>query len=290
MAVEVDPTSLTVSQTGRGRAADVLRRVVPDASGGGFAALAETDRKGDPIQGRRVVPGPWPVDIGVAESSIVWAPHGKDAYTKLWPLDGDGPVEALRGVPVELKGEKGFAIAFRRAGAIWMGTALGDAELATKGPLFRVMGMGPTVGSPTLAAAGDAILIAWADRTSASDPWGLRWTKLTPGEAPHDAISFHLPAGGLGENAMSPSLVAVGGGRFLFTWTEGPVSGHHVRAQTLGMDGAAMGDAFTVSAEGVNAGQAQAAVMPDGHGVIAFLAQQGKTYEVVATPIECPAK
>jgi hypothetical protein len=73
-------------------------------------------------------------------------------------------------------------------------------------------------------------------------------------------------------------------------WTEGPVSRHQVRAQTLAPDGTLVGDAFTVSAEGVNAGQAQAAVLPDGRGVVAFLAANGKNYEVVATPITCAAK
>jgi len=114
----------------------------------------------------------------------VWAPHQKDAFSKLWPLDGDAPVESLRGVPIEVKGEKGFAITFRRSGGIWMGAALGSQTLTARGPLFRIMGLGPVVGSPTIAASGDAILIAWADHASAGDPWGLRLAKFSPGEAP----------------------------------------------------------------------------------------------------------
>jgi hypothetical protein len=118
----------------------------------------------------------------------------------------------------------------------------------------------------------------------------VRVTKFSPGEAPRDAVTFHPPAGGLGEQTMSPWLVAIGGGRYLFTWTEGAVSAHNVRAMMLDGDGAPLGDAFTLSAEGVNAGQAQAAFMPDGRGVVAYLAQKGKVYEVVAVPIVCPAK
>jgi hypothetical protein len=90
---------------------------------------------------------------------------------------------------------------------------------------------------------------------------------------------------------MSPSLTPLGAGRVLLVWTEGPVSGHAVRAQTMGPDGSKIGDPLTISAEGVNAGQAQAAVLPDGRGVVAYLAAKAGAYEVVATPIACsPAK
>ena len=291
MTVEVEPTTLAVGASARVHTADLLKRIVPELAASKLGVNGEADKKGDRILGRRVIPGPWPVDVGVADGSIVWAPHLKDNVSKLWPIDADAPVEALRGVPIEAKGEKGFAIAFRKAGAIWMGAALGDKTLTARGPLFRIMGLGPVVGSPTIASIGDSILIAWADRAAAQDSWGLRWVKFTPGEAPRDAVAFHPPAGGLGEHAMSPSLAAAGGGRYLFMWTEGPVSAHQVRAQTLSLEGAPLGDAFVVSADGVNAGQAQAAVLPDGRGVVAFLAAKGKAYEIVATPVTCaPAK
>src|SRR5262249_34412649 len=162
-------------------------------------------------------------------------PHGKDTATKMWPLEGDAPVEALRGVAIDFKGEHGVAVVFRRAGAIWMGAALGE-KLAPKGALFRVEGLGPVVGSPTLAPAGAAGSAAWADRGSATDPWGLRWTKLVPGEPTRDATVFHAPAGGLGEHVMSPWLAKVSNDRVLLVWTEGPVSRHQVRAQTLSLD------------------------------------------------------
>jgi hypothetical protein len=290
MTVEVEPTSLTVGASARVHSADLLKRVVPESIGGKLSVVGEGERHGDHLTGRHVIPGPWPVDVGVADGNIVWAPHLKDTASKLWPVDQDGPVEALRGVPIEVGGEKGFAIAFRKSGAVWMGAALGDKTLTPRGPLFRIMGLGPIVGSPTIASSGDSILIAWADRATAQEPWGLRWVKFTPGEAPHDAVAFHPPAGGLGEHAMSPSLAAVSGSRFLFTWTEGPVSAHQVRAQTLTKDGAPLGDAFIVSADGVNAGQAQAAVLSDGRGVVAFLAAKAKAYEIVAAPITCASK
>jgi hypothetical protein len=289
VAIEVDAATLTPSVPVKSRSLEPLKRVVPDSLSGKLAALGEADRKADRLQGRRSVPGT-ALDVGVDGGALAWASHGRsDATTKLWPLDGDAPVEALRGVPIEVKGEHGIAIAFRRAGAIWMGAAVGERP-APKGALFRVEALGPVVGSPTIASAGDAILVAWADRAAETDAWGLRWTKLTPGEPPRDPVAFHAPSGGLGEHAMSPWLAKVANDRVLLVWTEGPVSRHQVRAQTLATDGALVGDAFTVSSEGANAGQAQAAILPDGRGVVAFLAANGKNYEVVATPIACVAK
>jgi hypothetical protein len=71
-------------------------------------------------------------------------------------------------------------------------------------------------------------------------------------------------------------------------WTEGPASGHDVRALTLGPDGAAIGAPLVISNVGVNAGQGQAAVAASGQGVVAFLESSGSGFQVVATPIACP--
>jgi hypothetical protein len=144
------------------------------------------------------------------------------------------------------------------------------------------------VGAPALAESDDSVLVAWADRAATSDTWTVRWLRWKPGEMPQEAQSFALPAGGLGEQAMSPGLASTSGGRFLLVWTEGPVSSHQVRAQTISSSGAALGAPLTISVEGVNAGQGQAAVGADGHGVVVFLASNGTGFEVVASPIECP--
>jgi hypothetical protein len=68
-----------------------------------------------------------------------------------------------------------------------------------------------------------------------------------------------------------------------------------VRAQTLSAAGTLVGAPFTVSDAGVNAGQAQLAMLPDGHGVVAYMgladsdsAGPKAGYSVLATPIACP--
>jgi len=135
------------------------------------------------------------------------------------------------------------------------------------------------------------VLVAWADRASSTDPWGLRWMRFSRGGASADANAFVPAEGGLGEQAMSPALAAAGPNRFLLVWTEGAVANHQVRAQTVSASGQPVGAALAISGEGVNAGQAQVAILPDGRGVVAYLAARepsGKTYEVMATPVACP--
>jgi hypothetical protein len=175
---------------------------------------------------------------------------------------------------------------FRQDGALWLGAL--TAGKTPNGLLSKVASLGATVGSPTLAVTGDAALVAWADRREATDPWGVRWLAWKPGNAPDPPQEFAIPAGGLGEQAMSPGLAGMSGSRFLIVWTEGPVSSHQVRALTLSAEGAPLGAPLTISADGVNAGQGQAAVTADGHGVVVFLASNGSGFEVVANPVECP--
>src|SRR5207247_2647442 len=132
-----------------------------------------------------------------------------------------------------------FAIAFRRAGAIWAGIAVSDAHgaISPKGDLAGVAGLGPQVGSPVIASSGEWVVVIWADRASSSDPWGLRWQRRKIDEAPEPAQAFSPPGGGLGAPFMSPGIAGLGGGRILVLWTEGPVSSHQVRAQTVEANG-----------------------------------------------------
>jgi hypothetical protein len=183
-----------------------------------------------------------------------------------------------------------LALAFRRAGAVWMGAATGLSTLSARGDLEHVDGLGPAVGSPAIAASHGVVLVAWADRASADAPWQLRWTKLVPGQASEAAHTFAPPPGGKGDPIMSPGLAALPGGRFLLVWTEGPVTAHEVRGLTLAPDGAAIGAPLLLSAPGVNAGQGQAAVTDLGDGVVGFLQAGATGFEVAAAGIACGAE
>lgn len=286
LAVTVDPASIGITTTVKGRAlGGDAKRMSPVLERGKLTLVPGVDKKGDKLQGRRVVGTTPSVDLGVAEGALVWAPHDQNSYAKLFPLDGDGAVEALRAVPLA---SKGIAFAFRRGNAIYVGAAKGEAVLTAEGPLSRIPGLGQ-VGSPSLTTSGDTVIVAWSDRATAQDPWQVRWTKLTVGGAPDAPKQLALPDGGLGTQAMSPSVAGLGGGRFVMAWSEGTPT-HQVRAVTLRFDGSTSGAPMALSAAGVNAGQPQIAVGPDGKGVVGFLASKGKAYELHATPVTCSAK
>jgi len=272
----LDPSSGASASSLHLPAHDPIRRVLAFGEDKPQAAL-DSDRKGDRIQGRRTLRANPPIDLGAMDGGLVWAAHGTDKGIKLWSLASDGPVEAIRGEA--LPDNKGFAVFL---------SAFGGNPPAPLGPLLRVDGLGPQIGSPAIAASGDKVMVTWADRAGTSDPWGLRYAVIHVGDEAIHAQSFTLPPGGLGEQGMSPGLSALSGGRFLLLWTEGQVSSHQVRGAVF--DGSQARGAFNASAEGVNAGQGQGAVLPDGHGVVAFLAGSGKSFEVVATPITCTEK
>jgi hypothetical protein len=288
IALALDPSTFAPTTTSKSRAAGGdAKRVVPIFAQGRLVAATDSDRKGDRLQSRRTVGTIPPIDVGVADGTIAWAPHGKDSWAKLFGLDGDAPVEALRAIP--LSGDtKGIAVAFRHGNAIAVGIAKGEGVLE-KVSLDPIAGLGQ-VGAPALAASGENLVVAWADRGSASDAWQVRWTKIAIGSSPSAPTSLATPEGGLGVQAMSPSVAGLGGGRFVVAWTEGPVSNHQVRAVTMNADGSASGGALAISPQGLNAGQPSVAVGPDGKGVVAFLAGKGKGYEVFVTPVTCSAR
>jgi len=279
----VDASSLASVSALHLHESDRVQRVVAvDAS----KPVVDVARKGDKIAGRRTLRAATPLDVGAMDGGLVWAPHGTDQGIRLWALPNpDASVEALRG---EALPNGGFAIAFRHAGAVWFG-AFGGTPPAPLGGLLHVQGLGPQVGSPAIATSGDRVMVAWADRASKEDVWSVRYATFRPRDESVQAKSFTLPPGGLGEHTMSPSLASLGAGRFLLVWTEGPVSSHQVRGITF-MNGEPSGAPFTASAEGVNAGQGQAAVLPDGRGVVAFLAAADHGFEVHAAPIHCAEK
>ncbi len=287
IGVRLDATSLSAIATVKAHSRDVVRRVTPLTNPkGGLSLAVDTDRKNDRLQGRRTVPAEPPVQLGATDGHLGWARVGGAPTGELWPLDEGPNVDALRG-SAENAGERTLALAFRRGGAVWMGVATGTKALAPKGDLSHIEGLGTGVGSPAIALSAGGVMAAWSDRASTDEPWRIRWTHFDAGSSPATAQTFTPPAGGKGEQTMSPSLAALPGGRFLFVWTEGPASGHDVRALTFGPDGKPLGAPLIISNPGVNAGQGQAAVTANGVGVVAFLESGGNGFQVVATPVAC---
>jgi hypothetical protein len=292
-AVRIDPSSLSLSSTVDAQSADSVRRVVPVASADGALSIAaDADRNGDSLQGRRTLPLDPPLDIGASGGKLVWAHPGAAAAGVLWPLNVDGKVEALRGATdpgsaASTASRSASAIAMRFGDSIWMGTATGRDALAPQGALSRAEGLGAAVGSPAIAINDGVVVVAWADRASSDDPWRMRWVRFKAGEPAGEPGTFTPPAGGKGEQAMSPGLAAVPGGRFLLVWTDGPTARHDVRALTLSPDGTPIGKPLDISNRSANAGQGQAAINAARQGLVAFLESADGGFRVVATAISC---
>lgn len=289
-AVEIDPETLEIERTDRPRAQGTLRRVTPASSPNGFYGIADFDRKRDVLDGRRVVDPHKPFDVGLAPSRLAWAPRASDRVATLFSLEGEEPVEALRGVRVETGGAPEHVVVFRRRAAIWAGWVPSDRKAQSEDALVRVDGLGTQVGSPAIAASGASVIVAWADRASTEDRWSLRYFVWKRGGTAAKARAFATPPGGLGEHVMSPGVTGLGDGRFLLLWTEGPVASHQVRGIVLGPEGEPEGGPIVVSPDGLNAGQAQAAFTADGRGLVAFLASRGQGFEVIAASIRCGAR
>jgi hypothetical protein len=107
-----------------------------------------------------------------------------------------------------------------------------------------------------------------------------------PGALPTKAQAFSLPSGGPGGEAISPTAAPLSGGRWLLQWTEGKAGSRVVRAQTLGADLAPLGDALSLSPQGVEAGQGAVGVAGE-HAVATYLVKSATGYELWASSLAC---
>jgi hypothetical protein len=283
--LSLDPSTFVVTSSARSRADEPLRRVVPLLSAAEVRPFFETSRKRAPIEGAHPVPADPPFVVGAAGGAFVWAPSSTSATTALWPLAGEGPIDAVRAVV--LPNHAGYAVAFRQGASVFLGAMKEDKS--PNGELSRIGGLGPQIGAPALGVGPDHVLVAWADRTAASAAWSIRWADWRPGSEPAAPTPFTVPPGGGGTFAMAPSLAPISGGRVVMVWTEGLGKRHEVRAQALDATDRPIGSALTVSADTVNAGQGVPALTADGRGAVVFMAApSGASASVVAVPIVCP--
>jgi hypothetical protein len=285
--VSLDPSTFVATASARARADDPIRHVVPllGASANEVRPFFETaPRKHPPFESAHPALAEPPFVLGVSAGGFAWAPSTSSPPAQIWPLAGDGPVDAIR--VVTLADHAGYAVAFRQGASVFLGALHEDKT--PNGELLRIGGLGPQIGAPTIAAAPDHVLVAWADRTASSTPWAIRWLSWRPGTEAPAPTAFPAATGGA-SFAMSPALASISGGRLVMAWTEGAGSKHEVRAQALDAADHPIGTALTVSADGVNAGQGVPALTPDGRGAIVFLASpSGSAASLVAVPIVCP--
>ncbi|HEY3594305.1 MAG TPA: hypothetical protein VGL13_10535, partial [Polyangiaceae bacterium] len=266
------------------RTAGKVRAVVPlPTSDHGFAVSAEG--KGDTMSAWYAVAATPSLVVGWADGAIAAADSATGAPHALWAMDGDDVPDAFRAADGR---DAGTALVFRRRGGIYAGWI--DRERKARGALVQVGGAGSPpgspIGSPAVTTSGDSIGVAFADRESADQPWGL-WVGTSPmGSLPKQTSHFEVPPGGPGGAAFAPSLAGLSDGRWLLAWTEGAGGKHDVRAQTLAPDLTPIGPPLTVSGSLGNAGQAAVSIS-EGQGAVVYLALTGRAYEVWGAHLDC---
>lgn len=256
-----------------------LARVVPLFAGDSLDAIVEVDGA-ELAHARTLVERG--LAIGVSRDELAWAPRTGMARP-LAKLDGN--TDALQAVSV---GES-IAVAYRRSGtAIGLASTIGDPPKLLDAP--KVASDATEVGAPALARIGDAVVVAWAERSAANEPWGVRWLRWQPGRAASPSRAFEVPPGGPGEGAMSPHVAALGEDAFFLTWTEGPRKAHRVRGQAVAIDGEPIGKVVEISPDDANAGQGKMVFAEDGRGFAVYFTEARGGFELAAVPITCGAR
>src|SRR5205823_5487943 len=143
--------------------------------------------------------------VGWADGAISVASKSTDTPVSVWPLEGDEVPDAIR---VAGAGDLGQVIAFRRHGEIFGGTI--DRDQKPRGNVSKIAGAGgpagSPVGAPAIATNGHAVAVAFADRASSSEPWGVRIGSAALGLFPTHTRAFVAPPGGPGGVAIAPAL------------------------------------------------------------------------------------
>ncbi len=117
------------------------------------------------------------------------------------------------------------------------------------------------LGTPVIAGSRTGALIAFAARDAADAAWKIFVSLTKPGAEPSPARELTTGSGG---GAISPTLAALSGDRWLVQWTEGSSAQYHVHVQTFAADLSPVGQSIAVSPKGANAGQGALAIFAGG--------------------------
>ncbi|WP_437588095.1 GYF domain-containing protein [Sorangium sp. So ce1000] len=228
------------------------------------------------------VPGSRSFVVGLADGALVAADDPGAAPSRLWPVQGDEPLEAPRALAA---GSRGYAVAFRREKAVWAGWL--DAERKPVGELTRVTGSGGSIGKPSLGWNERALAVVFADRP-VDGRWEIRAGQAAPGSIPGSTQVIPLPSGGPGGDAFAPDIAGLGDGRWLLVWTEGPPGSRAMRAQTLAANFSPIGDPIALSPPAGNFGQGVLGVSSrSGYVGVVFLSKPAASYELWGVILQC---
>ncbi|MEP7123472.1 MAG: GYF domain-containing protein [Byssovorax sp.] len=222
-----------------------------------------------------------PFVIGVQAGSIVTADNEAAATTPLWPLAGSEAPSAAR---VQVADGSGYALVFRRDGAIWSGWIGLDRKPV--GELVKVVGSGGQVGKPNVGWNHRELALIFADKPAGSDHYEIRVAHAKTGSIPAVTTVIPLPKGGPGGDAFAPDIAGLPDGRWVMVWTEGASGSRAIRAQTLEANFTPLGDPIALSPPAGNFGQGVLGVV-SGYAAAVFLSKGASSYELWGSVLQC---
>jgi hypothetical protein len=278
MGILVSPSSGDVKSTFTKTSSDEIDRVTPSSSGDFHVVTAA---KEGAISAILPVAAATPFVMGVQGGSIVAADREDAAASPLWPLAG---AEAPSAARVQIAGSQGYALVFRREGAIWSGWLGADRKPA--GPLVKVVGSGGQVGKPNIGWNHRELALIFADKPAGGDHYEIRIAHAKTGAIPDATTAIPLPKGGPGGDAFAPDIAGLADGRWVMVWTEGASGSRAIRAQTLAHDFTPLGDPIALSPPAGNFGQGVLGVV-NGYAAAVFLSKGASSYELWGSVLQC---
>jgi hypothetical protein len=278
MGILVSPSSGEVKSAFAKTSKDDIDRVTP-SSGGEFRLV--TAAKEGAVSSIIPVAAKPPFVIGVQGGSIVAADREDAAASPLWPLAG---AEAPSAARVQIAEGSGYALVFRREGAIWSGWL--GADRKPVGELVKVVGSGGQVGKPNIGWNRREIALIFADKPAGSDHYEIRIAHAKTGSIPDATTAIPLPKGGPGGDAFAPDIAGLPDGRWVMVWTEGAAGSRAIRAQTFDHDFTPLGDPIALSPPAGNFGQGMLGVV-SGYAAAVFLSKGASSYELWGSVLQC---
>jgi hypothetical protein len=232
------------------------------------------------LRGARSLLGERPLRIGAAPRGIARS-AGDGEPEVVWPLN-EAELTPMR---IESRPTVGHFVAFRAGGqagrvlAGWLGPDGGK-----KTELIAPELQATALGTPSAALGSDQTLLLVAAKSSAASEWQVAGGSARPGQVPKKLAPIAL--GDAATARMSPSAVALPGGRWLLQWTERGEREHMVKLQPLDDTLTPAGPVLRASPQGGDSGQGQ--IWFEGSsGVSFFLVSAGGGHELWAAPVRC---